>query len=135
MSNITAIQTLVDGPRNVVLKLSGILDTADIGSTVVVDPATLSGIDNYGTKGTRLIIDHIDFNVEAGLAVNLYWDATTPVLIHSLVNSGDDLDYKAMGGLWNNSGTGITGKITYTTQGWSASAVLSFTVIISARKR
>ena len=135
MANVTAVQTLVDGPRNVVVKLSGILDTADIGSTVVIDPALLSGIDCDGNKGTRLVIDHIDFNVEAGLAVNLYWDATTPVLIHSLVNSGDELDYKKMGGLWNNAGTGITGKITYTTQGWSASAILSFTVILHCRKR
>lgn len=133
MANVTAIQTLVDGQRNVVVKLSGILDTADITSTTVLDPATLSGIDDYGTKGTRLIIDHIDFNVEAGLAVNLYWDATTPVLIHSLVNSGDDLDYKSFGGLYNNSGAGVTGKITYTTQGWSG--ILSFTVVLHCRKK
>lgn len=133
MANVTTIQTLVDGQRNVVVKLSGILDTADITSTTVLDPATLSGIDDYGTKGTRLIIDHIDFNVESGLAVNLYWDATTPVLIHSLVNSGDDLDYKGFGGLYNNAGSGVTGKITYTTQGWAGT--VSFIVVLHCRKK
>jgi len=33
MANVTTIQTLVDGPRNVVLKLSGIVDTSDVSVT------------------------------------------------------------------------------------------------------
>ena len=215
MANITTQQLLVDGPRNVVLKLSGIVDTSDVsvtgtigasgfttttgsktvsfvagalvptvgqfltfgdtaatfvagtyvtsiisatsitvstaalkdnaaaavtitgttGSVVLLDPSKLSGVDCDGTLPTRLIIDHIDFNVEAGLTVNLYWDATAPTFIHSLVNSGDDLDYKHFGGLWNNAGAGITGRILYNTQGWSASAILSYTVVLHCRKR
>jgi len=135
MANITAIQTLVDGPRNVVIKLTGILDTADIANTTLIDPATLSGLDDYGTKGTRLVLDHIDFNVESALAVNLFWDATTPILIASLTNSGEELCFKKVGGLTNNAGAGINGKLLYATQGWSAAAILSFTVVLHCRKR
>lgn len=135
MANFTNIQILVDGPRNVVVKLDGILDTADITSTVVVDPALLSALDNNGTLPTRLVLDKVSYNVETGLAVNLYWDATTPLLISSLVTSGDDLEFKEFGGLYNNAGAGVTGKITYTTQGWSSGTILSFNVILEMRKR
>lgn len=135
MANVTNIQILEDGPRNVVVKLDGILDTSDITSTTLVDPALLSPIDAAGTLPTRLIIDKISYNMEQGLAANLYWDATTPVLIASMVSSGDDLEFKKFGGIYNNAGAGVTGKITYTTQGWSAGAILSFNVILEMRKK
>lgn len=215
MANITTHQLLVDGPRNVVIKLSGIVDTSDVaatgtigasgfttstgsytvtfvagalaptvgqfltfgdaaatfvagtyvtsiisatsitvsnpalkinaaaavtitgtaGAVVLLDPAKLTALDHNGTLATRLVIDHIDYNVEPLLTVNLYWEATANTLIQSLVNSGDEIDYKKVGGAWNNAGAGITGKILYTTQGWSASAVLSYTAILHCRKR
>lgn len=136
MANITSIQTLVDGPRNVVVKLAGILDTADISSTTLVDPATLAALNtDSGELPTRLIIDKVSYNVEAGLTVNLYWDATSPVLINSLVNSGDDLEYKDFGGVYNTEASGVTGKILYSTQGWSAGAILSFTAVLEMRKK
>jgi len=215
MANISTQQLLVDGPRNVVIKLSGIVDTSDVavtgtigasgfttttgsktvvfvagalvptlgqyltfgdtaatfvagtyvtsiisatsitvsnaalkdnaaaavtitgttGVVVLLDPAKLSALDHNGTLATRLIIDHIDYNVEPLLTVNLYWETTANTFIHSLVNSGDEIDYKKVGGLWNNAGAGITGKLVYSTQGWSASALLSYTVILHCRKR
>lgn len=136
MANITSITTLVDGPRNVVVKLTGILDTADIGATALITPATLSSLgDNLGTP-TKLIIDKLSYNVESPLAVNLFWTATTPILIASLVNSGDDLEFKDFGGVYNTTpaAAGVTGAIEYTTTGWSAGAVLSFNVILECRK-
>ena len=113
--------------------MTGILDTADIGATALVTPANLSAVDIAGSAPTRLIIDKISYNIESPLAVNLYWTATTPVLIASLVNSGDDLEMKDFGGIWNNAGTGITGAIEYTTSGWTG--VTSFNVILEMRKK
>lgn len=135
MANVTAIQILQDGPRNLVVKLTGILDTSDVSLATLVDVATLSAITDGGQLATRIIIDKISYNVEAGLAVNLYWDATTDVLAASLVNSGDDIYAQSYGGIWNNAGTGITGNLLYSTQGWSAGATLSFNVILECRKR
>ena len=135
MANVVNTQLLMDGPSNVIIKLTGILDTADITSTVLLDPATLSSMGENLGLANRLVIDKVSYNVESPLAVNLYWDATTPILINSLVNSGDDLEYKRFGGLWNNSGVGITGKISYTTQGWSVGAILSFNIILECRKK
>lgn len=135
MANVTAIQILQDGPRNLVVKLTGILDTSDVSLSTLIDVATLSAITDGGQLPTRVIIDKVSYNIEAGLAVNLYWDATTDVLIDSFVNSGDDLYAQSYGGLWNNSGTGITGNVLYSTQGWSAGATLSFNLILECRKR
>jgi hypothetical protein len=137
MANITNIQILNDGPRNVVVKAVGILDTSDVSLTTLIDPSTLSklGFDSTSPAPTRLIIDKISYNVEAGLAVNLFWDATSDVLITSLVSSGDDIFMKEYGGIYNTEAAGATGSILYSTSGWSASAVLSYTVILECRKK
>lgn len=145
MANSTSLQTLSDGQRNVVIKFEGVLDTSDLGSTVVIDPALLADIDGNGTKATRLRIDKITYNIEDLLTVNLFWDATTPVRIEELAGRGKQ-EFKDIGGIKNSAGTyassgvftgnaGFTGKITATTQGWSASAVLSFSVIIHCVKQ
>ena len=145
MANSTSTQILVDGPRNVVVKFEGVLDTSDLSSTTVLDPATLSAIDNApGTLPTRLRIDKIVHNVEDTLSLNLFWDATTPVRIEEITGRGKQ-EYKDIGGLKNNAGTwsggtftpaaGYTGKITATTQGWAASGILSFSVTIYCVKQ
>jgi len=134
MANIISIQILTDGPRNTTVKLAGILDTADVGVSDLVSPAALQPIDAYGSLATRLIIDKISYNIEAGLAVNLFWDATSDDLIASLVSSGDDLEFKKFGGVYCPESAGTTGKIQYSTQGWSASAVLAFNVVLELRK-
>jgi hypothetical protein len=135
MANLVTIQKLVDGPRNVVIKLTGIIDTADIASTVLVDPATLDALGGASGSPTRLIVDKISYNVESPLAVNLTWDATVPVTFASLVNSGDDLEFKSFGGIYNTEAAGVTGKIMYSTQGWAVAGILSFNVILEMRKR
>ena len=145
MANSTSLQTLVDGPRNVVVKFEGVLDTSDLSSTVVLDPASLSDMNINGQKATRLAITKITFNVEDTLSVNLFWDATTPVRIEELVGRGK-MEHFKFGGIKNSAGTwgtdgsftpnaGFTGKITATTQGWAASAVLSFSVVIECVKQ
>lgn len=134
MANSTTIQILEDGARNVVVKFEGVLDTSDLASTTVVDPATLSQIDSFGNPPSQLRIDVIQYTVEDGLSVNLFWDATSPVRIEEFVGRGVQKSF-VFGGLTNNAGAGKTGKITATTQGWSASAVLSFSLIIKMVKQ
>jgi hypothetical protein len=134
MANVTSIQTLVDGPRKVVVKYDGILDTSDVSLTTLLDPALLSPIDINNQLATKLRIDKIFFDVEDGLALYLYWDATTDVRIVELAGRGrmDSIKY---GGLTNNAGAGNTGKILVATQGWSAGTTLSFTIIVECVKQ
>jgi hypothetical protein len=134
MANSYTLQTLEDGPRNVVIKIDGVLDTSDLSSTLVVDPSLLSDYDINGVKASQLRINRIVYDVEDLLDVQLYWDASTPVRIWNLVGRGK-VDAWRYGGISNNAGAGKTGKITMTTQGWSIGAVLSFTIILELVKQ
>ena len=133
MANSTTIQTLVDGPRNTILKLDGLLDTSDQGSTIIVDPATLSDYNINGVKATKLRINKINFDVEDGLDVELFWDASSPVRIGNYVGRGK-VDAWRYGGIVNNA-TSPTGKITLQTQGWSTGAILSYTIVLELVKQ
>ena len=137
MANLTSIQILEDGPKHVVVKLEGVLDTSDVSSTTLVDPATLSVIDPMGgniTLASQLRIDKIMYSIEDGLSVNLFWDATSPVRIEELVGRGK-MDYFKYQPLYNNSGAGKTGKITYTTEGFVPGSKLSFSVYLAMVKQ
>ena len=133
MANSTTIQTLVDGPRNTILKLDGLLDTSDQGSTIIADPATLSDYNINGVKATKLRINKINFDVEDGLDVELFWDASSPVRIGNFVGRGK-VDAWRYGGIVNNA-TSPTGKITLQTQGWSTGAILSYTIVLELVKQ
>jgi hypothetical protein len=133
MANSTSIQILNDGPRNVVVKLDGLLDTSDLTSTTVVDPALLSDMNINGVKASKLRINKIVYDVEDTLDVELFWDAATPVRIWNLVGRGK-VDAHRTGGI-NNNATNPTGKITMTTQGWSTGAILSYTIILELVKQ
>ena len=134
MANSVTTQILIDGPRNLVIKLTGILDTSDVTATSVVTLANLSAIDIAGSTPTRLIVDKITYDVDSNLAVYLAWDATTDVNFATLTSTGK-IDACSFGGLTNTEASGATGAIMYSTQGWSGGAVQSFTVILECRKR
>lgn len=137
MANIFTIQTLNDGPRNVVVRLVGVLDTSDMTATDVLDPATLSSIIPAwpsGIKATALSIERVDWAIEDGLEVRLLWDATADVIAEVLMGRGK-IDYRDVGGLTNNAGAGITGKIQISTQGWASGNTLSFTIKLHCKKQ
>ena len=135
MANSVNTQIIQDGPRNVVIKVEGILDTSDLASTTIVDPSLLAGMDNTGSvKALGLIVDRVQFSVEDLLELRLAWDATTPVRLLELAGRGTD-KVERFGGLTNTAGAGRTGKILLSTQGWVASAVLSFTLILTLKKQ
>jgi hypothetical protein len=135
MANIQTIQVLVDGPVNVVLKVDGVVDTSDVSSMTLVDPALLSVVDAFGTLATQLRIDNIVFDIEDQLDVELFWDATAPVRIWDLVGRGKIEPHKRYGGLQNNAGAGKTGKILMATQGWTAAMILSYSFTIELVKQ
>lgn len=135
MANLFSTQTLLDGPRNTVIKVEGVLDSSDLPITVIADPATLCGIDSsLGTKAAKLAITDLIYNVEDGLELRLAWDATPPIRIEQLTGRGK-MHFQSFGGLTNNAGTGVTGKITLATEGWKAAALYSFTLILHLRKQ
>lgn len=128
MANAVTTQIILDGPRNVVVKMVALLDTSDIAATNIV---TLAGLAN--PVPTQLRIDRIAYSVSQQLGVQLYWDATTDVIITNLFPGGDDLCFKGIGGLLNNAGSGKTGAIQVVTTGW-ASGIQGFTLVLELVK-
>lgn len=128
MANSVLTQVVLDGPRNVVVKVTGILDTSDQAAITVADPATMAGIDFSGTlKALKLRLKEIEYSIEDGLTVNLYWDATAPVLLATLNGHAENC-YDDFGGLPNNAGAGVNGKVLLSTEGWAG--VKSFTIVM-----
>jgi hypothetical protein len=133
MANAFASQVIMDGPRNYVLKYNMLLDTADASITDLITPSGLSSMGDIQPTCSRVTIQKIEYDVEDTLTVNLYWDATSDVVIARLVGRGTFYPQPQSG--WpNNAGAGITGKVQYDTQGWAAASILSATFTIYATK-
>ena len=130
MANSFVSQILEDGARNVIQKCDFYVDTADFTSTTLIDPAVLSSVG----PNSQLAVDKIQFDVKDVLQINVFWDATTPVIAWRLTGRGT-LNFKVIAGVINNSGAGKTGKLTFTTQGWTAAAVLVGTLFIEYHKQ
>jgi hypothetical protein len=132
MANATSLQILEDGATLTVVKFDGVLDTGDLSSMTVLDPA-LQYIDPQ-TPTTQYRIERLDWSISDPLVVRLVWDATTPVKIIELAGRGNMHLGQIYAGLQNNAGAGKTGKILGLTTGYAAGTV-AFTVIICACKQ
>lgn len=124
MVDTVTSQTLVDGPRNLVVKLTNVSDGTGEAAVLKVDVSTFSG------APSRVRLMKVHFAV-VGMVATLLWDATTDVRILDLAGN-DTLDFTGFGGLWNNAGTGITGDIMLTTTGHSAGD--SYSIILEMVK-
>lgn len=126
MANTVTTQTLVDGDRNLVILLTGVLDTSNESRTIKVD------VSSYAPAPTRVRVDTIRHLISPGLIVVLDWDATANVRFAALTGY-DEVEAKCFGGLQDNSGAGRTGDIYLTTLGWS-SGVLAYNIILEMTK-
>ena len=126
MTNVVNTQILVDGARNAVIKITGVLDASDVSTPIdVVDPASFSPVP------TGFRIDHIDFSIADSLEVRLLWDGTSDVDILPIAGRGR-MSFWNFGGLQNNA-TGATGKIQLMTNGW-ATGTRVFSIVLEMVK-
>jgi len=136
MANSVQIQTLVDSERNLVVKLVGLLDTSNVSLATLIDPALVAAVNASGLNSqqpTKVAIKKVTYDVEDGLAVNLYWDATADVPIWRFTGRGFVMG-EQIGFLQNNAGAGVTGKVLYDTDGYSSGS-LSFSLLIECIKQ
>jgi hypothetical protein len=136
MANVTSIQILEDGDRNVIAKLIGRLDTSNVSLTTLLDPATLASVNTSGLnpqKASTLAIETVTFDIEDGLVVGLYWDADTDVPAWYF-SGRDKMNVEFTAFLQNNAGAGKTGKILYDTSGWTT-GTKSFSMVIQCVKQ
>lgn len=127
MANAVTVQIEEEGYRNVIVKLTGVLDTSNEALATKVDVSALT------PPCTLVRIDHIDYSISDQLEVQLWWDADTDVIILPLAGRGK-MDFWHNGGLQNNAGTGVTGDILLVTTGW-ASGVQVYTIVLDLVKQ
>jgi len=132
MANSVTFQTLEEGPRNIIVKAAGVLDTSDYALSTFISMAS----SNEGGKGfvpTQVRIDHIDYSISDQIEVQLWWDATSDVIILPLAGRGR-MSFWNFGGLVNNAGAGKTGDVLIKTTGWT-SGIQVFSVILECVKQ
>lgn len=114
MANSITTQEVHDGKRNAVIKVRIVGDASgDETAKQIVDVSALDG----SPSEVRLL------TVTANLSnfdAHLLWDATTDVQALNL-SAGDSVtDFRTIGGLPNDAGTGVTGDIMLGTTGLGA---------------
>lgn len=117
MADAVTSQTLIDGTKNVVMKFTNVSDGTGESAVVKVDVSALTG----APSEVRIMKVHFS---TSGMAVRILWDASTDV--DALLIAADQtgcLDFTSFGGIRNNSGSGKTGDIMFTTIGHSSGDV------------
>lgn len=124
MVDAVTSQTIIDGSKNVVMKLTNVSDGTGESAVTKVDVSGLNG------APTRVKINKVHYSV-AGMVATLLWDADTDVRVMDLQGDGC-FDASMFGGLINNAGTGVTGDIKLTTTGHTSGD--SYTIILEMEK-
>lgn len=124
MADAVTTQTIVDGARNTVIKLTNLSDGTGEAAVKKVDVSTLLG------APSAVSIRKVHYSV-TGMVATLLWDADTDVRILDLAGDGW-FDFTDFGGLPNNAGAGVTGDILLTTTGHSSGD--SYSIILELTK-
>jgi hypothetical protein len=132
MADAVTSQTLIDGGKQVVMKFTNVSDgTGESAVTKVNVSALESSVD--GDACTGVVIERIWWQC-IGMKVQILWDATTDAFCIELgENQSGSHDYTVFGGLTNNSGSGKTGDVKFTTIGHTSAD--TYTIILYMRKK
>lgn len=131
MADAVATQILFDGERTAIMKFTNISDgTGEAKVTKVDVSALLPSSFDKACDGVTITKIHA---LTHGMEVDMYWDATTDVLIASIPqNNMYSMDLTQFGGLWNNAGAGKNGDVQFSTR--DASAGDTYTIILEMVK-
>lgn len=141
MAATVSIRTLEDGPRNAVIWIEGNNGAVapnpgtgglDLAYQQLILPSALGLVDiARGQHAASLRIDCIewDINAESTMRVDLFWDATTPVVAYSCVGRANK-PLRWLGGLYQPPGiAGSTGGIGISTTG-APGTFAAYTIIL-----
>lgn len=112
--------TFVDGQRNTVMKHDIVCDDSDLTLQLLIDTTTLSE-EPMGYAYSRVRLDHIEYDVEDGLAIYLYWEGQLNNAVLWRLAGRGRVPADQFGGL-QNTAVDPTGNILVKTQGWSLTA-------------
>jgi len=130
MADTVATQILFQGDKVLVMKFTDASDGTGETAVKKVDVTTLATY--QGKACTAVQIDKV-YALTHGMEVRLLWEATANGTIMTIPqNVMQTMDFDQFGGLDNNTTTGKTGNILFTTL--DASSGDSYTIILVMRK-
>lgn len=133
MANSLDRQITEEGPRNAIVKLTGVLDTNDITEAPAI---ALSDFKNNDSRMqlTGLRADMLEYSIAQGLEVLLYWHSATPKLIYPLARAGRIFSWSYGGFLPDPLLAGYTGDIDLVTKGFVPGSTMTFVVVLELIK-
>lgn len=135
MANSLDVQIILDGPRNAVVKVTGVLDTSDQASTKVFDPATLMIPPGSLAPAPLARLNYIDYSISDQLELQLAWGlaagAGAGKLLIPLAGRGR-MSFDDWKGIPNDQANS-DGTIWLKTTGWASSTQI-FTIILEMLK-
>lgn len=132
MANSFLLETIVDGPRNLIVKATGVLDTSNLAAVQAVIPATSMQL--YTNKPPLVRLDHIDYSISDQLEVTLSWGTASNspgVVLMPLAGRGR-MSFEYFKGIPNNQSP-TDGSIWVAANGWT-SGIQVFTLIFECEK-
>tara|TARA_R100000773_G_scaffold44289_1_gene44893 strand:- start:2040 stop:2447 length:408 start_codon:yes stop_codon:yes gene_type:complete len=119
MADAVTSQTIIDGERNCVMKFTNVSDGTGESAVAKVDVSALTS-NAAGVACSEVRVMRISHAV-VGMSVQLFFDATSNVLLAELAESSNGhMEFQDFGGIPNNAGSGKTGDILFTTKGHSS---------------
>lgn len=116
--NLVDKQILEEGWRNVVVKLTGVIDSADVIETSAIAPGDFFNNDRKAGSLTGFRVDHVTYSIGNGIEVVLAWNSNNPQQITPLAGRGK-IDSTDDGGfLPDTTRLGYDGSINLYTQGF-----------------
>lgn len=132
MANSFTTQVIVDGPRNLIVKATGVLDTSNLAATQAVVPATSMKL--YTNIPPDVRLDHIDYSISDQLTVQLFWGTASNspgAIIMPLAGRGR-MSFEYFKGIPNNQSP-TDGSIWVQTTGWTSGTQI-FDLIFECEK-
>ena len=130
--NILERQILEEGPRNAVVKLTGILDSSDISESPAISVSDFKNNETFPVgKLIGLRVDHLAYSIGDGIEIQLSWNGTFPQQMMPVAGRGK-IDVTSDGGFVPDmTKPGYDGSINLITTGWNPSAAAqNFTILL-----
>ena len=119
MADTVTTQTIIDGERNCIMKFTNVSDGTGESAVAKVDVSALAS-NAAGVACSEVRVMRISHAI-VGMSVQLFFDATSNVLLVELAESSNGhMEFEDFGGIPNNAGSGKTGDILFTTKGHSS---------------
>lgn len=133
MANQMERQISEQGPRNMRVRLTGILDTSDVNFVPAISLDDSVGNDERSTLvGYRL--DHACWSISAGLTIWLQWTSLAPQTMVTMSQEGEH-EFCDGGISPDQTRSGYTGGISVTSSGFAVGDIATYTIDLHLVKR